>query len=227
MMNRLQTKESKVLSFLLVGLIAVFLISLLYIRLITLRPLRADFAENKASIEVLRESQADQSELLDKINVYRDGLYALNLVLEARKEVISGSDPDNPYLVFDFTQVLEDLRQLLPRDARVTKFQVNNKGLLTLPIESVDYASLGRVLRSFKDKSFNYEDPEENMADPKVFEEVKIPSGAQHSIEKNGRYSVKDIYSFIIQAQLNPEFWQNPMPLSRCGFPRVLRAGHS
>lgn len=211
-MNRFKTNESKTVTILLVGLIAIFLISLLYIRLITIGPLRKVYAENEAVIAELKISQEDQSELLDKINVYRDGLYALNLVLEARKQVISGSDPDNPYLVFDFTQVLEDLRQLLPRDARVTKFQVNNKGLVTLPIESVDYASLGRVLRSFKDKSFNFLNEDDNIVDPKVFKEVKIPSGAQHTIKKDGRYSVKDIYSFIIQAKLNPEFWQNPMP---------------
>lgn len=212
MMNRFKTKEPKIATVLLASLIVIFLISLFYIRFITIGPLRKAYAENETVIGELKASQEDQSELLESINVYRDGLYALNLVLEARKQVISGSDPDNPYLVFDFTQVLEDLRQLLPRDARVTKFQVNNKGLLTLPIESVDYASLGRVLRSFKDKSFNFLDEDENIIDPKVFQEVKIPSGAQHAIEKTGRTSIRDVYSFIIQAKLNPEFWQNPMP---------------
>jgi len=211
-MNFVQSNKLKAATILLGGLIAIFLISLFYIRFITIGPLRNVYAENKATIESLQASQADQSELLDDINVYRDGLYALNLVLEARKEVITGSDPDNPYLVFDFTQVLEDLRQLLPRDARVTKFQINNKGLVSLPIESVDYASLGRVLRSFKDKSFNFLDEEDNIVDPKVFEEVKIPSGAQHAIQKVGRTSINDVYSFVIQAKLNPEFWQNPMP---------------
>ncbi len=211
-MNFVQSNKLKAATILLGGLIAIFLISLFYLRLITIGPLRKAYAENKATIEGLKASQADQSELLDDINVYRDGLYALNLVLEARKEVITGSDPDNPYLVFDFTQVLEDLRQLLPRDARVTKFQINNKGLVSLPIESVDYASLGRVLRSFKDKSFNFLDEEDNIVDPKVFEEVKIPSGAQHAIQKVGRTAINDVYSFVIQAKLNPEFWKNPMP---------------
>ncbi len=211
-MNSVRLKESKATTILLGSFIVIFLLSLFYIRFFTIRPLRNVYAENETTIEELTASQADQAELLDQISVYRDGLYVLNLILEARKEVISGSDPDNPYLVFDFNQVLDDLRQLLPRDAKVTKFQVNNKGLVTLPIESIDYASLGRVLRSFKDKSFNLLNEEDNIVSPKIFEEVKIPSGAQHAIKKSVSGKVNNVYSFVLQAQLNPEFWQNPMP---------------
>lgn len=211
-MNLVQLKKTGTKTILLGCLIAIFLFSLFYIRFISLRPLKNAFAENKTTIDELTASQADQADLLEQINVYRDGLYVLNLILEARKNVISGSDPDNPYLVFDFTQVLDDLRQLLPRDAKVTKFQVNNKGLITLPIESVDYASLGRVLRSFKDKSFNLLNEEDDIVSPKIFEEVKIPSGAQRAVLKTGRGKIDNVYSFVIQAELNPEFWQNPMP---------------
>lgn len=214
-MNLIRFRESRGSSILLGLFIAVFLISLLYIRVFVIRPLRAEFETNQTNIVELKAFQDGKADLLDQINIYRDGLYALNLVLEARKQVISGSDPDNPYLVFDFTQVLDDLRQLLPRDAKVTKFQINNKGLVTLPIESVDYASLGRVLRSFKDKSYNAENEEDNISNPKIFEEVKIPSGAQRTVRKTKtgwEQQIENVYSFVLQAQLNPEFWQNPMP---------------
>jgi len=214
-MNIVKFKKSRSTSILLGSLIVIFLVSLFYIRIIIIRPLRANFLKNEAVITELKKVQDGQAELLEQISVYRGGLYALNLVLEARKAVTSGSDLDNPYLVYNFYQVLDDLRQLLPRDSKVTKFQVNNKGLVTLPIESVDYASLGRVLRSFKDKSFDIENEENDIISPKIFEEVKIPSGAQRSLTKAkiGRRNItNEVYSFVIQAQLNPEFWQNPMP---------------
>ena len=186
----------------LVLLIAIFIIGYGGAKLITLRSLTKEFDARTQTIESLTSIQEDKTELLDQINLYRDGLYALNLVLEARKNIISGSDDENPYLVFDFTQVLNDLRRLLPRDARVTKFQINNKGLVTIPIESVDYASLGRVLKSFKDSD--------------LFLDVKIPSGAQRTPRQSvnawgGRY-FENVYSFVIQADLDPAFWQNPMP---------------
>jgi hypothetical protein len=211
-MNKL--KQSKILTVTLGILIGVFVILYGYLRLGVLGPLKADFEIGNKKIEELKSAQQNNTDLLDQINAYRDGLYALNLVLEARKNVISGSDADNPYLVYDFTQVLNDLRRLLPRDARVTKFQVNNKGLITVPIESVDYASLGRVLKSFKDKSYNVQITGEESTDP-MFAEVKIPSGAQRTprqITEGWSTYFENIYSFILQADLNPEFWQNPMP---------------
>ena len=214
-MKPIPIKKSGATTFLLIILIILFVAGLIYIRFFVLKPLRGDFESNQAKIDELQAFQDGKADLLDQINVYRDGLYALNLVLQARKDIISGSDQDNPYLVYDFTQVLDDLRQLLPRDARVTKFQINNKGVVTLPIESVDYASLGRVLRSFKDKSLNIQDEEENAINPKIFQEVKIPSSAQHTIRKTTSVwgeKMDSIYSFVLQSKLNPEFWQNPMP---------------
>lgn len=178
-------------------------IGYLGVRLFVLQPLKAEFNSQNQKIEALKKAQTNQSELLDQIKRYRDGLFALNLLLEARKNVLSGTDEKNPYLVFDFTQVLDDLRQILPRDARVLKLQVNNKGLLTIPIESVDYASLGRVLKSFKNSA--------------LFTEVKIPSGVQRMQKKidRGTYqTIENIYSFVLQAQLDPEFWKNPLPYS-------------
>ncbi len=183
--------------------LAFYGIGYLGVRFLVLQPLKADFNSQNQRIEALKKTQTNQTELLDQIKRYRDGLFALNLLLEARKNVVSGTDEKNPYLIFDFTQVLDDLRQILPRDARVLKLQVNNKGLVTIPIESVDYASLGRVLKSFKNS--------------KLFTEVKIPSGAQRMQKKvdQGTYQYfENIYSFVLQAQLDPEFWKDPMPYS-------------
>jgi hypothetical protein len=210
-----EVRSTKFTTIMLSVLIAIFVLGFLYARVITLRSLRIQFEEKNQIITELTGAQEDQAELLDQINMYRDGLYALNLLLEARKNVMSGSDPENPYLVFNFTTVLNDLRQLLPRDSRVTKFQVNNKGLVTLPIESVDYASLGRVLKSFKDSSYNVVNRDENIYSPKIFEVVKIPSGAQRTEKQTTigwRKYVENIYSFVLQAELNSDFWKNPMP---------------
>lgn len=188
-------------TYLIAALIMIFALAYLVTQFAFYRPLNNDVQAGKARIAELKSQQENQTELVDQISKYRDGLYALNLVLEARKNVISGSDAENPYLVYDFNQVLNDLRRLLPRDARVTKFQVNNKGLVTVPIESIDYASLGRVLKSFKDSE--------------LFSEVKIPSGAQRApkqVEKGYQRYFEYIYGFTLQAVLDPIFWQNPMP---------------
>lgn len=204
--------SSPLLTIALSTFIILFLLSFLIFKLFVARPLMADFEGGQGVFGDLEQQQSDQAELLEQINQYRSGLYALNLVLEARKNIMSGNDEQNPYLVYDYTQVLNDLRRLLPHDARVTKFQVNSKGLITLPIESVDYASLGRVLKSFKDKS---ELSIELRDEPKLFTEVKIPAGAQRMVRQTGEGSNTDfeqVYSFVIQAQLEPEFWQNPMP---------------
>jgi len=194
----------------------VFVVIFIFTKFFVIRPLQKEFDAKDQVIEELRGLQKNQGELLGQIDLYRDGLYALNLLLEARKNVISGYDDENPYLVYNFAQVLDDLRRLLPKDARVTKFQINNKGLITIPIESVDYASLGRVLKSFKDKSYNVKDDDsEEKQDPKMFTEVKIPSGAQRSkklVQIGWRRYFNNIYSFTLQAKLRPEFWQNPMP---------------
>jgi len=99
----------------------------IWTKFFVLSPLQHTFDANNQAIKEIKSSQEHQQELLKQIDVYRDGLYALNLLLEARKNVLSGSDPENPYLVFNFAQVLDDLRRLLPKDSRVTKFQVNNK----------------------------------------------------------------------------------------------------
>ncbi|MFH0837970.1 MAG: S-layer homology domain-containing protein [Patescibacteria group bacterium] len=201
---------------LLASFIAFFVLLYVIVQLVVLRPLKNDFETGQKKIDTLKAAQEDQTELLDQINTYRDGLYALNLVLEARKNVISGSDEESPYLVYDFNQLLNDLRRLLPRDARVTKFQISNKGLVTLPVESIDYASLGRVLKSFKDSE--------------LFTEVKIPSGAQRvprQVDSGwGRY-FEYIYGFTLQAALDPVFWQNPMPFpdvdSRAYYAQAIR----
>ncbi len=198
---------------LMAAFIALFVLGHLFLRIGVLRPINKAFSAGQETLDSLRSAQADQAELLEQIKQYRNGLYALGLVLEARKNVANGSDEQNPYLVYDYTQVLNDLRRLLPKDARVTKFQVNNKGLITLPVESVDYASLGRVLKSFKDKSAQaLNRPEE----PKLFSEVKIPAGAQREVRQTpgpwGFNRLEQVYSFSLQATLNPEFWQNPMP---------------
>ena len=188
-------------TYLLAALVLFFALAYLITQFAFFRPLKSDVEAGKTKIAELKSQQENETELVDQINKYRDGLYALNLVLEARKNVISGSDAENPYLVYDFNQVLNDLRRLLPRDARVTKFQINNKGLVTLPIESIDYASLGRVLKSFKDSE--------------LFSEVKIPSGAQRTprqVEKGYTRYFEYIYGFTLQAVLDPIFWQNPMP---------------
>lgn len=188
-------------TYLLASLIVFFALAYLITQFAVYRPLKNDVEAGKTKIAELKSLQENQTELVDQINKYRDGLYALNLVLEARKNVISGSDAENPYLVYDFNQVLNDLRRLLPRDARVTKFQVNNKGLVTLPIESIDYASLGRVLKSFKDSE--------------LFSEVKIPSGAQRTprqVQSGYSRYFEYVYGFTLQSVLDPVFWQNPMP---------------
>lgn len=186
---------------LLGSLILLFALIWLIVQFAVYRPLKNQFDEGQKKINSLKAQQENQTDLVSEINKYRNGLYALSLVLDARKNVISGSDAENPYLVFDYDQVLNDLRRLLPRDARVTKFEVNNKGLVTLPIESIDYASLGRVLKSFKDS--------------KLFSEVKIPSGAQRTprqVETGWSRYFEYIYGFTLQAVLDPVFWQNPMP---------------
>lgn len=163
--------------------------------------LQHQFDEQQSQIESLRDQQSSRTDLLDDINAYRDALYALDLVLIAREDVISGFDEDNPYLVFDYNRVLDDLRRLLPKDARTTRFQVTPKGLLTLPIESVDYASLGRVLKRFKDSE--------------LFTEVYIPSGMQRvpkQIREGDTIRIENVYTFTLQAQLSPEFWQEFIP---------------
>lgn len=210
-----EVKLSKFLTITLSSLIGIFILFLFVARVFALRPLNNQFEEGDARINELLAVQTDQQELLDQINEYRNGLYALDLVLDARKNVINGYDEDNPYLVFDFTQVLDDLRRLLPKDAKVTKFQVNNKGLVTLPVESIDYASLGRVLKSFKDKGHDREAVDEGVIIPKMFKEVKIPSSVQRTprqVTSGWKRWFENVYSFVLQIELDPKFWQDPMP---------------
>lgn len=187
-----------ILLFFIVAILGVYA----YERYLVLRPLENQFAEGKSEIEKLVKAQKDRTDLLDQISHYRDGLYALNLILESRKNVISGTDPENPFLVFPYNQVLDDLRRLLPKDSRAPKFQVNDKGLMTLPIESVDYASLGRVLKSVKKSE--------------LFSEVKIPTGVQRTLiqeqDAYGRKQMRYVYTVVLQAILDPAFWQNPLP---------------
>ena len=208
--------KNKAITVVLSSLILIFIMIFIWIKFFTISPLKVQFNKNNEQIEELKTFQKNKGDLLEKIDEYRDGLYSLNLLLQARKQVLSGYDDENPYLVFNYKKVLDDLRRLLPKDARVTKFQVNNKGLLTIPIESIDYASLGRVLKSFKDKNYDEFDDESNdRQNPKMFTEVKIPSGAQR-IKKITTYgwrkSISFIYSFVIQAKLRPDFWKNEMP---------------
>jgi len=189
-------------TFILSFFILFFVVGYSVIQFGILRPLNKELVSGDLVIQELQKKQEGQSELLNEIKNYRNGLYVLNLILEARKNVISGSDEKNPFLIFNYTQVLDDLRRLLPRDARVAKFQVNNKGLITAPIESVDYASLGRVIKSFKDSD--------------LFTEVKIPSGVQRApvqyTDNLGGTYFDYVYSFILQAKLDPTFWQDTMP---------------
>lgn len=200
MKNLKQNISTLILIILIITFISIFII----VRVFIIMPKRSKIEDGKKEISKLLKQQEGQSELLDKINVYKDGLYSLSLVLDARKNIKSGSDEENPYLVFDYFQVLNDLRRLLPKDAKALQFQVNNKGLLTMPIESVDYASLGRVLRSFKDAD--------------LFTNVLIPSGVQmtkkQEFSANGLPYFKPVYNFVLQAQLNPAFWQDFMPFA-------------
>ncbi len=227
-------KTSKITSFLLLLCIMIFVISCLYINFALAKPLNSEFNKNQNTISNLQSFQKDQVDLLSKINEYRKGLHGLNMILEARKNVISGSDAERPHLVFDLHQVLNDLRHLLPEDARVTKFQLNNKGLITIPVESIDYASLGRVLKSFKEESMGLNLNTEQEGQTKMFLHVHIPSGAQRSVvqsETEAEQMVENVYSLIIQAQLNPEFWSNmvdysDLDLSAYYAPAVIQLTH-
>lgn len=196
--------RQNITTFILSFLILFFIVSYLVVRIGIIRPLNAALASGDVVIQELQSKQEGQSELLDQIKSYRNGLYILNLILEGRKNVLNGSDEKNPFLIFNYTQVLDDIRRLLPRDARVAKFQVNNKGLITAPIESVDYASLGRVIKSLKDSE--------------LFTEVKIPSGVQRTplqtTNAYGQIQFDYVYSFVLQAKLDPVFWQDTMPFT-------------
>lgn len=191
----------KIISFILSLLILAFVGLSVYAYYVVLKPLESDFDAGTEEIKALIKGQEDRTELLEQITLYRDGLYGLGLLLEARENVISGSDEENPFLVFNYNTVLEDLRRLLPKDATAIKFQVNDKGLMTIPVESVDYASLGRVLRSFKDAQ--------------LFTDVQIPSAVQRApkttIDAFGNRDIHYVYSFVVQATLDPNFWKDPL----------------
>jgi len=186
---------------LLTFLILVFGVSALVFKIGILRPLVSTYEKNDSELKSLSARQEGEKEFLNEISLYREGLSGLEMLFGARKDIQSGSDPENPYLVFDYFQVLQDLRRLLPRDSRVTRFQINNKGLVTVPVETISYASLGRVLKSFKDSV--------------IFTTVKIPSGVQRLPLPSSTDSFElpgVIYSMVIQATLNPSFWQNATP---------------
>ncbi len=219
-----EAKQSKVTTIILSSLIVIFVLGYAVFRIGVMRPLNIEFEKSDSKIEELRAVQEDKKDLLEQINKYRDGLYALNIVLEARKNVTNAFEDEeleNPYLVFNFSQVLDDLRRLLPNDTHVTKFQVNNKGLITMPVESIDYASLGRVLKSFKDKGYDKNALDDNTVVPRMFTEVQIPSGAQRTVRKKknrwGGFNIEEVYSLVLQYKLDPIFWQNPMPYPDVG----------
>lgn len=219
-----EAKQSKVITIILGSLIVIFVLGYAIFRIGVMRPLNVEFERGDLKINDLRAVQEDKKDLLEQINKYRDGLYALNIVLEARKNVTNafeGEELENPYLVFNFSQVLDDLRRLLPNDTHVTKFQVNNKGLITMPVESIDYASLGRVLKSFKDKGHDKDGLDDDTLIPRMFTEVKIPSGAQRTVRKKqnkwGGFKLEEVYSLVLQYKLDPIFWQNPMPYPDVG----------
>ncbi len=182
-------------------LILVFGIGYLALRIGILRPLENAYAKNDGILKELSARQEGEKEFLSQISSYREGLAGLGLLLRARKDVQSGSDTENPYLVFDYSQVLQDFRRLLPRDSRVTRFQINNKGLITVPVETTSYSSLGRVLKSFKNSV--------------IFSNIKIPTGVQRLPlpESTDSFTLPGvIYTMVVQATLNPAFWQNPIP---------------
>lgn len=189
-------------------LILTFLGGFIYLWGVELSPLNKAFSDGQKTLVRLQKQQNGKQELLRQIERYRQDLHALNVVIEARQQINTGADEDHPYLVYDQSQVLNQLRKLLPDDARATGIQINDQGLITLPIESVDYASLGRVLKSFKDQSqtLHPDDP------VKPFKTVEVPSGVQRTIvqetsEKNK--TLKNVYTLILQATLNPEYWKN------------------
>lgn len=221
-----QAKQSRIATIILSSLIATLILGYIIFRVGVMRPLNNEFEKGDTQISELKAFQDDEDkrELLEQINKYRDGLYALNIVLEARKNVTNAFEDEileNPYLVFNYSQVLDDLRRLLPDDTHVTKFQANNKGMITMPVESIDYASLGRVLKSFKDKGYDKDGLDDNTVIPRMFTEVKIPSGAQRTVVKKknrwGGFKLDEIYSLTLQYNLDPEFWQNPMPYPDVG----------
>lgn len=218
------SKQSKVITIILGSLMAIFVLGYAIFRIGVMRPLNIEFEKGDSKINELRAVQEDKKDLLEQINKYRDGLYALNIVLEARKNVtneLEDEELENPYLVFNFSQVLDDLRRLLPNDTHITKFQINNKGLITMPVESIDYSSLGRVLKSFKDKGYDKNALDDNTVIPRMFTEVQIPSGAQRTERKKknkwGSFNIDEVYSLVLQYKLDPVFWQNPMPYPDVG----------
>ena len=177
-------------------------------------PLEKEFKSKQMMIESLQKKQASRTELLKEIDDYRKSLYGLQLVLNARKNIASGDELENPYLVFDHSQVLSGLRKLLPSDARATSFHINQKGFITMPIESVDYSSLGRVLKIFKESAIHKDGDSDAK---KRFKSIQIPTGAERRIEQSesdGVRRIENVYGFIIQAELNPEFWRKKVPYS-------------
>ncbi|QQR83837.1 S-layer homology domain-containing protein [Candidatus Peregrinibacteria bacterium] len=170
---------------------------------LSIRQLESTFHAQQATMDSLRAEQQNSTGLLGQIDAYRHVVYALDLLLNSRKSVVSGSDDENPFLVFDYVRVLDDLRRLLPKDSRASRFQVTSKGLLTLPVESIDYSSLGRVLKSFKSSD--------------LFTEVYIPSGMQRvpkQVLDGDQVRIEYVYTFVLQALLNPIFWQSFIPFS-------------
>jgi len=206
--------RQKLTAILLGTLIAIFALTYLVVNFGMYRPAKAKFDEGTQTLKTLKAEQAGKSELVTQIDEYRQGLYALSLLLDARQNVLSGSNPDNPYFVFDYYQVLQDLRRLLPPSARASQLQVNSKGLITIPIESTSYKMLGFVLRLFKDSD--------------LFTEVKIPAGAQIVLSTSQPDTATQtdygfdlpvappmpVYTLTLQATLNPDFWKNRIPFA-------------
>ncbi len=191
----LKTKAIRIL----MGLFSLLLlITPLYLKFILVEPLTSQRNENDQKITALRDELSKDEVLLAQIKTYQEGLYGLNLLLEARENIASGSDPENPYLVYDQALVLDYLRKLLPEDAQAIKYQINEKGWITMPIESIDYGSLGRVIKAFKNEKST------------AFSEVLIPTTVQRTLQQGNDSSapISSRYSFVLQVKLNPDFWK-------------------
>lgn len=202
-----------------------------WLRFFPISVLTQQIEDEKRTLTGLQEQQNQflEKDLRDLFTRYSDGIAATEVVLAARDEVFTGAIDDDtaePVVILDYPDFLKLFRALLGKKSVISNLTISKAGQLSFLVQTGSYALAGQQMAALK-FGLSPARQQEVLVDegglehaetiPVLLRNIDITSVARREVTGQAEdvpAVLRDgeaIYSFIVQAEINPEyyFWQN------------------
>lgn len=198
-----------------------------WLRFFPVSTLTQQIEDEKRALAGLQEEQNRflEKDLRDLFTRYSDGIAATEVVLAARDEVFTGAIDDDtaePVVILDYPDFLKLFRALLGKKSVISNLTMSKAGQLSFLVQTGSYALAGQQMAALKfglsparqqEVLAAEEGVEEAETIPVLLRKIDITSVARREVTGQAEdvpavlRGGEAIYSFIVQAEINPEYY--------------------